>query len=224
MKIGIIGAGYVGREVGKAAIKAGHEVMLSNSREPETLFSLKYGLGCEVGTVADAAAFGDIVIAAIPLAAYRTIPVAPLEGKIVIDANNYYPERDGAIKVLDERQATCSEMLAAHLPTSRIIKAFNAIRMVDLEPDARPADAPDRRALPLAGDDVEGKAIVSGLYEAMGYDAVDAGPLSQGWRFERGRPVYCLPLSEDALETMMAETEYDDPLADYHHAESVIAS
>lgn len=206
MKIGIIGAGFVGRAVGTLAVRAGHQVMLSNSRGPQTLFSLRYAVGCEVGTVDEAAAFGEIVVVAIPLAAYRSVPVAPLAGKIVIDTDNYYPERDGRIPELDVGTTTTSELLAHHLPQSRIVKAFNAVRMVDLEANGRPAGAPDRYALPLAGDDPEGKAIAARLYDEFGFDAVDAGPLGEGWRFERGRPVYCVPLTAAALQAALAKT------------------
>jgi 8-hydroxy-5-deazaflavin:NADPH oxidoreductase len=213
MKIGIIGAGFVGRAVGKLAVKAGHQVMLSNSRGPETLFSLRYGVGCDVGTVEEAAAFGDIVVVAIPLAAYRSVPIALLAGKVVIDTNNYYPERDGSIPELDTGAATTSEMLARHLPQSRIVKAFNAIPMNDLEKDGRAADAPDRRALPLASDDIEGKAIAARLYEEFGFDAVDVGPLAEGWRFERGRPVYCVPMNAGDLRSALAATMREEQRA-----------
>lgn len=206
MKIGIIGAGFVGRAIGKLAVKSGHAVMLSNSRGPQTLFSLRYGISCEVGTVEEAAAFGDIVAVAIPLAAYRSVPVAPLAGKVVIDTDNYYWERDGRLAELDAGETTTSELLARHLPQSRIVKAFNAITMNDLEKDGRPAGTPDRRALPLAGDDPEGKAIAVGLYDEFGFDAVDVGPLSEGWRFERGRPTYCVPMVADRLRAALAET------------------
>ncbi|MQT12932.1 NADPH-dependent F420 reductase [Segnochrobactrum spirostomi] len=206
MKIGIIGAGFVGRAVGKLAVRAGHQVMLSNSRGPQTLFSLRYGIGCEVGTVEEAAAFGDIVVVAIPLAAFRSVPPTPLAGKVVIDTDNYYPQRDGRIPELDAGTTTTSELLAEHLPQSRIVKAFNAVTMNDLEKDGRPAGSPDRRALPLAGDDPEGKAIAAALYDEFGFDAVDVGPLGEGWRFERGRPVYCVPLTAAALKDALAKT------------------
>lgn len=207
MNIGIIGAGFVGRAIGKLAVAAGHKVMLSNSRGPQTLFSLKYGVGCEVGTVEEAAAFGDIVVVAIPLAAYRSIPVAPLAGKVVIDTNNYYRERDGGIAELDAGTTTTSELLAKHLPQSRIVKAFNAVTMNDLETDGRPAGSTERRALPLAGDSKEDKAIAIRLYDEFGFDAVDVGPLSEGWRFERDRPVYCVPMNTDRLRQTLAETQ-----------------
>lgn len=206
MKIGIIGAGFVGRAIGKLAVRSGHQVMLSNSRGPHTLFSLKPGVGCEIGTVEEAATFGEIVVVAIPLAAYRSVPVDPLAGKVVIDTDNYYPERDGRIPELDAGATTTSELLARHLPQSRIIKAFNAITMNDLEKDGRPGDSPDRRALPLAGDDAEGKAIVVRLYDEFGFEALDVGPLSEGWRFERARPAYCVPMNMAQLKAALAET------------------
>lgn len=205
MKIGIIGAGFVGRAIGKLAVRAGHRVMLSNSRGPRTLFSLPHATGCEVGTTGDAAEFGEIVIVAIPFAVYRSVPAAPLAGKIVVDANNYYPERDGAFPALDDRQTTTSELLARHLPQSRIVKAFNAITMNDLEAHGRPAGSPDRRALPVAGDDSAAKAVAIQLYDAFGFDAVDAGPLAEGWRFERGMPVYCVPMIAADLTRALAD-------------------
>ncbi len=206
MNIGIIGAGYVGRAVGKLAVREGHRVMISNSRGPETLFSLRHTIGCEVGTAAEAAGFGDVVVVAVPLSAYRAVPVGPLSGKIVIDTNNYYPGRDGPIADLDAGAATTGELLAAHLPTSRIVKAFNAITMTDLEKDGRPAGSAHRRALPLAGDDADAKRLVAGLYDAFGYDAVDAGPLAEGWRFERGTPAYCAPLTSADLTSTLQRT------------------
>ena len=210
MKIGIIGAGFVGRAIGKLAVGAGHQVMLSNSRGPQTLFSLRYAVGCEVGTVEEAAAFGDVVVVAIPLSAIGTLPVAALAGKVVIDTDNYYWERDGRIAELDRQETTTSELLARYLPTSRIVKAFNAIPMNDLESGGRPAGAPDRRALPIAGDDAEGKAIAGARLKAFGFDVVDVGPLAEGWRFERDRPAYCVPLDRAALEKTLAGTTRDD--------------
>lgn len=213
MKIGIIGAGFVGRAIWKAAAAAGHEVMLSNSRGPETLFTLRYGFGANVGMVEDAIGFGDIVVLGIPLPAYRTLPVDLLAGKIVLDANNYYPDRDGRIAELDNHQTTTSEMLAAHLSKSRIVKAFNAVIMADLETDGLPASTANRRALPLAGDDAEAKALVSDLYDQFGFDTVDAGPLAEGWRFERDRPAYCVRMTKPELEKTLRETKRVTALA-----------
>ncbi|WP_437890340.1 NADPH-dependent F420 reductase [Phytobacter sp. V91] len=206
MKIGIIGAGFVGRAIAKLAIAAGHEVMLSNSRSPQTLFSLKPMIGCEIGSACEAARFADVVVIAVPLTAISALPVSELQGKTVLDAVNYYPERDGQFEVLDGRQTTTSELLARTLPGSRITKAFNAIPMTQLESDGLPAGAPLRRALPLAGDDIAGKNIASELYTAFGFDVVDAGPLSEGWRFERGMPAYCVRMTKEELTAALAET------------------
>ncbi len=209
MKIGIIGAGFVGQAIAKLAAANGHEVMISNSRGPDTLFSVRGALGCAAGTAEEAAVFGDLAVVAVPLKAYRSIPVLPLAGKIVIDTNNYYPERDGTIEQLDRQQTTTSELLAAHLPQSRVVKAFNAIVMADLSRDGRPSGSLDRRALPIAGDDADAKAAVARLNEEFGFDVVDAGPLSEGWRFERARPAYCMRLNRAELERMLAATTRD---------------
>ena len=206
MKTGIIGAGFVGRAIAKLAIKAGHEVMLSNSRDPRTLFSLKPMIGCETGTATEAANFGQVVVIAVPLTATEQLPVAALQGKIVIDAVNYYPDRDGEIEELLNGRISTSERLARLLPGSRITKAFNAIRMTDLETKGLPPGDANRQALPLAGDDSEGKAIATALYDAFGFDAVDAGALAEGWRFERATPAYCVALNKEQLIRTLKET------------------
>jgi len=204
MKIGIIGAGYIARAVAAVAIKNGHEVMVSNTRGPDTLFSLIGTIGCKAGSPEEAAAFGDIVLVAIPLKNYLAAPVAPLEGKIVLDANNYYPQRDGRIGELDRDETTTSELLARHLPKSKIVKVFNAIRAADIENDGRPAGSPGRRAHPIAGDDAAAKKVVAGLLDQFGFDVVDAGRLAEGRRFQRDTPAYCVPLDSGKLQAALA--------------------
>jgi len=204
MKIGIIGAGFVGRAIAELAIARGHDVMLANSRGPQTLFSLRGLLGSEIGTIAEAIAFGEVVIVAVPLGAIGTLPADQLAGKRVIDAANYYPVRDGHIPELDTGATTTSEMLARVLPGARITKAFNAIPMPQLLSDGTPAGTPGRRALPLAGDFEADKALVAGLYEAFGFDAVDVGGLTEGWRFERDMPSYCVPMDRPTLVATLA--------------------
>ncbi len=206
MKIGIIGAGYVSRALTQAAIKHGHEVMISNSRDPRTLSTAKMMLQCQTGTAEQAGTFGEIVIVAVPLSSYQAIPVQPLAGKIVIDTDNYYPDRDGAIPELDRGETTTSELLAKHLPESKIVKAFNAIIIDQVNSDGKPAGTPDRRALPLCGDDAAAKQVVAGLYDQFGFDTVDAGPLAEGRRFERDTPAYCIPMDRDKLTATLAET------------------
>lgn len=205
MKVGIVGAGFIGRAVARLAVARGHEVMLSNSRSPRTLLSTVASIGCQVGTAADAARFGDVVLLAIPFAALSELDPAPFAGKIVMDANNYYPMRDDAIEALDKHETTTSEMTANHLTGAKVVKAFNAILERDIEKDARPQGSPDRRALPFAGDDPDAKRIVSKLLEDLGFDVVDAGPLAEGWRFERARPTYCIALNKAALTAGLAD-------------------
>lgn len=207
MKIGIIGAGFIGRAIAKLAIEQGHEVMVSNSRGPQTLMSLAASLGCLTGTAEQAAAFSELAVAAVPLKNYLAIPVAPLAGKVVLDANNYYPERDGQIPELDNQSTTTSELLARHLNGARVVKAFNSIRVNDLERDGLPAGAPGRRALPICGDDENAKGMATAFINQLGYDVVDAGPLAEGWRFQRGRPMYCERFDVAGLQKALLNNE-----------------
>jgi predicted dinucleotide-binding enzyme len=214
MKIGIIGAGFMGRGLASLALKNGHEVMISNSRDPKTLMSAAIAIGCKVGTAEQAATFGDLVIVAIPLKNYRALPVQPLTGKIVVDANNYYPERDGKIAALETKTTTTSELLEKHLPASIVVKAFNAILQRDLSRDGRPSSSADRRALPIAGDDTDAKRIVTTLIDEFGFDVVDAGPLSAGWRFERAKPAYCVRNDVKGLKHALAAADRKVELPD----------
>jgi len=190
--IGLIGAGHIGSQVARLAVASGHEVVISNSRGPETLSGLVAELGpkARAGTALDAAKAGDIVVVTVPLKNYRQVPVEPLVGKIVIDTNNYYPQRDGRIPALDDESTTTSELLQAHLPQSKVVKAFNHIYAAQLTTDGRPAGTKDRRALVIAGDDAEAKRTVMRLLDEFGFDTVDAGPLREGWRIQRDTPGY----------------------------------
>jgi hypothetical protein len=210
MKIGMIGAGFIARAVAQQVLAAGHEVMLSNSRGPKTLTSVAAGIrGTQTGTVEEAAAFGDIVLVAIPFEHYRSLPADALKVKIVLDANNYYPDRDGRIAELDRFETTTSRLLAEHLPESTIVKVFNAILANDLLTDGRPSGAPDRRALPIAGDDLAAKQRVAELLDQIGFDSLDGGGLDESWRFERAKPAYCVPLDRDGLKQALAEAQRD---------------
>src|SRR3954467_12422881 len=152
--IGIIGAGHIGSQIARLAIASGHDVVISNSRGPETLSGLIEELGpkARAATPVEAARAGDIVVVSVPLKNYRAGPVEPLAGKIVIDTNNYYPERDGHIRELDNESTTTAELLQAHLPTSKVVKAFNHIYSSELTSHSQPAGTPNRRALVIAGD------------------------------------------------------------------------
>ena len=214
MRIGMIGAGFVSQNVAKLAIAQGHEVMVSNSRGPETLFSVGATLGCKAGTADEAADFGDLVLVAVPLTAFDKLPADALAGKVVMDANNHYPQRDGEIAEIQDHRETTSERLARHLPGARIVKAFNAIRAVELTRDAKPAGEAGRRALPIAGDDAEAKRVVMELTDELGYEPFDAGSLAESWRFERARPAYCVPLDREGLTVALAAAERDVEVPD----------
>ncbi len=190
--IGLIGSGHIGSQVARLAVAAGYDVVLSNSRGPRTLSALVEELGARAraGTAFEAAQAGDIVVVTIPLKNYRQVPVEPLAGKIVIDTNNYYPERDGHIPELDRETTTTSELLQAHLPKSRVVKAFNHIHAAQLTTDGLPAGSKNRRALVIAGHDPAAKKAVTHLLDQFGFDTVDAGPLEEGWRIQRDTPGY----------------------------------
>jgi len=190
--IGIIGAGHIGSHIARLAVENGYNVVIGNSRGPETLSALIAELGpkARAATAVEAAEAGDIVVVSVPLKNYRKVPVEPLAGKIVIDTDNYYPERDGHIPELDNESTTTSELLQAHLPTSKVVKAFNHIYAAALTTDGQPAGAKNRRALVIAGDDKEAKAKVTHLLDQFGFDTVDAGPLREGWRIQRDTPGY----------------------------------
>jgi predicted dinucleotide-binding enzyme len=190
--IGLIGAGHIGSQLARLAVGHGDDVVISNSRGPETLAPLVAELGphARAATPAEAAAAGDIVVVTIPLKAINTVPVRPLEGKIVVDTNNYYPQRDGHIPELDNESTTTAELLQRHLPGSKVVKAFNHIYAADLTTQGQPKGSANRRALAIAGDDSSAKRAVADLIDRFGFDVVDAGPLREGWRIQRDTPGY----------------------------------
>jgi len=190
--IGFIGAGHIGSQLARLAVSRGYNVVISNSRGPETLSSLVAELGpnARAATPAEAAKAGDIVVVSIPLKNYRSVPVAPLAGKIVIDTENYYVQRDGHIPELDNESTTISELLQAHLPTSKVVKAFNHIDAKELITDGQASGSKNRRAVVIAGNDPSARTTVSQLIDEFGYDTVDAGPLKEGWRIQPGTPGY----------------------------------
>ena len=190
--IGLIGAGQIGSQIARLAVVRGYPVLISNSRGPKTLATLVAELGpnARAATAMEAAKVGEIVVVTLPLKNYREVPVEPLAGKIVIDTNNYYPQRDGHIPELDDESTTTSELLQAHLPTSKVVKAFNHIYAAQLTTDGQPAGSKNRRALVIAGDDLDAKAAVKDLLDQFGFDTVDAGPLKEGWRIQRDTPGY----------------------------------
>jgi predicted dinucleotide-binding enzyme len=197
--IGFIGAGNIGGTVARLAVDAGYEVVLSNSRGPETLAGLTAALGprARAATPAEAASAGDLVVVTIPLKNIERLPVDALAGRTVIDTNNYYPERDGQISALDDGSTTSSELLQALIPTADVVKGFNNIFFKHLAALGRPAGATDRSALAIAGNSPSAKPAVASFFDAIGYDVVDAGSLSESWRFQPNTPAYGLQYAAD---------------------------
>ncbi|WP_329133752.1 NAD(P)-binding domain-containing protein [Streptomyces sp. NBC_01476] len=203
--LGLIGSGHIGSTLARLAVDAGLDVVLSNSRGPETLAGLVAELGprARAGTAAEAAAAGDWVVVTIPVRAIGQVPQEPLAGKTVLDTGNYYPQRDGDIAALDSGEKTTSRLLQDHLPDAHVVKAFNNIFFKHLAALPRPAGAADRTSLPIAGDDADAKAHATELLDLLGYDAVDAGPLDEGRRFEPGTPAYGPPYAQGSVANFM---------------------
>ena len=208
--IGFIGSGRIGSNVARAAIANGYDVVLSNSRGPETLADLIAELGpkASAATPAEAAKAGDFVVVTTPLAAIGTLPVSELDGKIVIDTNNYYWERDGHINELDSGAITSSGLLQRTLPGSKVVKGFNHIGSADIPVDGKPAGHADRRALATASDHAEATRLITDLYEQFGFDTVNIGPLADSWRVERDTPAYGHRQTKSELEANLAKATH----------------
>jgi predicted dinucleotide-binding enzyme len=205
--IGFIGSGHIGSSVAKAAIQHGYDVIMSNSRGPETLGDLIAELGpqARAATSEDAAAEADFVVVTVPLKAALDIPVAPLAGKIVIDTNNYYFERDGHVPEIDEHTITVSGLLQRHLAQSKVAKGFNHIQSGQILTDATPHGTPGRRALATASDFPEAIELVTRFFDEIGFDTVVIGPLSESWRIDRDTPGYGGEFDAEQLTAKLAE-------------------
>jgi len=207
--VGIIGAGNIGSTLAEGLVQRGYDVVISNSRGPESLADLVARLGdrARAATAQEAAAAGDWAIVTVPLTAVDRIPVEPLAGKIVLDTNNYYWERDGHIAALDDKKTTTSQLLQDHLPGSKVAKAFNHIMSGQILTDGAPAGTAGRRALATASDFDDAAAFVTSLYDEFGFDTVNIGPLAESWRVERDQPAYVVAQNAEELEANLARAQ-----------------
>jgi 8-hydroxy-5-deazaflavin:NADPH oxidoreductase len=205
MKIGIIGSGNIGGTLGRHWTKAGHEVMFS-SRNPEELKSMAAEVSAQAGTVEAAATFGDVILLAIPFGKIPDLAqqIGRLDDKILIDATNPYPQRDGemARQVIDDKTQTATGYVASQFPGARTIKAFNSVYYKVLAEKAfRSGD--QRIAVQICGDDEQAKQTVKRLIEDIGFAPQDIGDLSSGTVFEPDAPLYNQNLAIAEAEALL---------------------
>jgi predicted dinucleotide-binding enzyme len=186
--LGLIGAGHIGNALARTALDAGYSARGT----------------VRAGTAEEAAAAADLAVVTIPVKAIGQVPVEPLAGKVVIDTNNYYPQRDGQIAELDEERVTSSELLQRHLPASSVVKAFNHIQAAQIVSARSAAGTPHRRALAVAGDDPAAKDRVAAFVGELGFDVVDLGTLADSWRIQPGTPGYGAEDDADQLREHLA--------------------
>ena len=204
MEIGIIGSGHIGGTLTRRLRSLGPDVAVANSRGPQSLAALAAETGARAVSVEEAVPGAELVVIAIPLKAVPQLPAALFDGKLVVDANNYYPRRDGDIAELLDRSLSSSRWTADHLKGARVVKVFNNIQAAHLMDHGKPADAGDRNALPVAGDDADAKQLVMQLVDALGFDPVDAGTLDESWRQQPDTPVYGTDRDADGVREGLA--------------------
>jgi len=206
-RIGVIGAGHIGRSFSLAGIAQGYEIVIANNSAPETLVELVAELGprASAASAAEAAEAGEFAILAIPLTGADKLPVDPLAGKVVLATCNYFAKRDGPIDELDSGEQTVPQYLQARLPTSKLVRAFNHLDAAAIASDGTPAGTPNRRALGYAGDDPGARKLAAALYEELGFDAVDVGGLAEAWRLDVDQPSFVARQNGQELRESLAK-------------------
>lgn len=214
MKIGIIGAGNIGGNLTRRLAALGHDVSVANSRGPETLAALAEETGATAVAASEAARGAEVVVVTVPLKNVPDLPAGVLDGAadgfVVIDTNNYYPQRDGRIAAIEDDGLTESRWTEGHLGHP-VVKAFNGTYAQDILDRPLPAGDPGRLALPVAGDDDAAKRKVRALIDELGFDTVDAGGIDESWRQQPGTPVYGLREGVEAVTKALAEASPERP-------------
>ncbi|PRY52770.1 hypothetical protein B0I27_105239 [Arcticibacter pallidicorallinus] len=219
MKVGIIGSGNIGSALALYLVNLGHEVMIANSRGPETLSEVAAETGATPATVDEAAGAKDLIIISIPEKAIVDLPENLLSSSeaVIVDTGNYYPSRDGKNADLDGG-LTDSEWVARVIGHP-VIKAFNNIYSASLASKAAPAGSPNRIALSVAGDEERAKQMVMDLIDQIGFDAIDGGSLSESWRQQPGTPAYCQDFDRDALASALQRADLNERAANLAQAD-----
>jgi hypothetical protein len=207
LNIGIIGSGNIGGTLARQLTALGHEVLIANSRGPASLADLAAETGATAATVEQAASAQDVVIITVPEKAVPQLPrdILTASSAVVIDTGNYFPVRDGHIAEIDA--GLTESQWVAQVIGHPVVKAFNNIVSNSLATRGVPAGTPGRICLSVAGDDRQAKELVLSLLEALGFDGIDAGTLTDSWRQQPCTPAYCKDLDKDALKAALEQAD-----------------
>ena len=225
MKIGIIGAGNIGSALAGHFHKLQHAVYIANSRGPETLSEVARATGAIPVNISEVAKGVDLLVIAIPMKSVPALPKDLLAGlpatSPIIDTGNYYPLRDG--KIAEIEAGMIESEWTSHLLGRPVIKAFNNIVADSLLHKALPKGSEGRIALPVSGGDQKSKQLVMALLDAIGFDAIDAGPLSESWRYQPGTPAYCPDPTIQQLPSLLARAIRDKAPENRDQAAKIMA-
>ena len=208
-RLGIVGAGKLGTALARAALAAGYEVAIASSG-PAGRIALTVDVlapGAVASTVNEVLSFADTIILAVPAHRFRELPSDRFDGKVLIDAMNYWPDTDGEDAELAAGDKGTSTIVQAHFPGARVVKSLNQLGYHELDEYPRPPGAPDRIAVAAVGDDRLAVRTVMHVIDRLGFDAVDGGPLAKGKLLEPDGSPYAETLSADVLaERLSAST------------------
>ena len=208
--IGIFGAGKVGTALARLLVASGYDVLITGSPRQTALDLLVSVVapGARVVTPAELVDVSDVIIVAVPFGKAGTVPWADFGGKVVVDAMNYWPPVDGHIAVIDDDERSTTEINAARNPLARVVKSFNHIGYHEMEDDSMDAGSPLRRAIAVVGDDDGARAVIAGIIDDIGFDAVDGGSLANGRALEPGHPAFGRELSASELSRLLSPAEH----------------